>query len=192
MIKAHQPIHGQDQTASRSNFVTKLAWIFIVVGGFATFISLLQAIMFNLSFPLSEMQAFAQSTQHPWIVKLIFTNLQLYLGGFIVISVVTLIASVGLLQRRNWARRAFIGLMVLGIFWNIGSLVVQQLMFSEISFPGLRARGFSMDVETFLTVIQVFSVVQAVALSALFGWIIWRLTSKPIAAEFRSGGSGSA
>jgi redox-sensitive bicupin YhaK (pirin superfamily) len=72
---------------------------------------------------------------------------------------------------------------------NIGSLLVYQLMFSSISFPGPRAGGpreFSRDFETMATVFQVFSVVMAVALSALCGWIIWRLVSKPIAAEFRS------
>lgn len=191
MIEPHEPIPGQNQATSRSSFVTTLAWIFIVFGGFASFISLLQNIMFNFFFPLGEMQAFAQSSQQPWIVKLIFTNLRLYFAGFFVVSVVTLVASVGLLRRRNWARLAFIGLMALGIFWNIGSLLVQQLMFSSISFPDLRPK-FSMDVETVATVMQAFSVGMTVALSALFGWIIWRLTSKPIAAEFRSGGSGSA
>lgn len=197
MIEPHQPIPGQNQTTSRSTFVTTLAWNSIVLGGFATFISLLQNIMFNVFFPLSDMQEIAQgkaSSQLPWIAKFMFANMRLFFGGFFVVSVATLIASVGLLRRRNWARLAFIGLMALGIIWNVGALLVQQLMFSSISFPGPRADGpreFSVDFETMATVIQVFSVVMTVALSALSGWILWRLTSKPIAAEFRSGGSGS-
>lgn len=146
--------------------------------------------MFNLFFPLSEMQDQAEaSSELPWIVRLIFANIQLYFAGFFVVSVVTLIASVGLLRRWNWARLTFIGLMVLGIFWNIGSLLVQQLMFQSISFPSPRTDApheFSRNFEAMATVLQVFSVVMAVALSALFGWIIWRLASKPIAAEFRS------
>lgn len=189
MIEPHQPIPGRNQTTSRSSFVTILAWIFIVLGGFSSVISLLQNIMFNLFFPLSEMQGQAKaSSELPWIVRLIFANIQLYFGGFFAVSVVTLIASVGLLRRRNWARLTFIGLIVLGIFWNVGSLLVQQLMFQSISFPSPRTDAlheFSRNVEAMATVLQIFSVVMAVALSALFGWIIWRLASKPIAAEFR-------
>jgi hypothetical protein len=45
-----------ESAPSRSSFVTVLAWVFIVLAGFATLMSLFQNVMLALVFPADEMR----------------------------------------------------------------------------------------------------------------------------------------
>ena len=47
----------QSQVRARSQFVSILAWIFIVMAGFATFVAILQNVMINAVFPIMEFGA---------------------------------------------------------------------------------------------------------------------------------------
>jgi hypothetical protein len=101
------------------------------------------------------------------------------------VSLLTLVSAIGLLRRWNWARLCFIGLMALGIAWQLAGLGLQYTVFSSIQsqFPGQAAHG-GPDMTPFFLAIGVFSVIFALGLAVLFGWIIKRLLSPAIAAEF--------
>ena len=172
----------------KSNFVTMLAWVFIAFAGFATFISLMQNIMVSLLIPLDKLQEAITSAgakeQVPAAFIFLFSYVRLFLFSFLIVSSLTLITSIGLLKRKNWARIVFIAIMMFGILWNIAGVLFQQFVFT--SFPKMPVRT---DVpvpnfEVFLTVIKVFSAVIAAGLSVLFGWIIKKLTSPDIRQEF--------
>lgn len=173
---------------TRSTFVTVLAWIFIVLSGFGTLISLLQNIMIHLMFPASQMeQAMAgQPADAPAFAMFMAANIRLFFAFFLLVSAATLFASVGLLRRWNWARWAFVGLMAVGIAWNIAGFGFQLFMFSSMvppDVPGPQAE----QVRTMITAMLVVGGVMAAGMSVLFGWIIKRLLSRPIADEFRVG-----
>lgn len=171
-----------------SNFVTVLAWIFIALAGFATFISLLQNVMISLLIPLDKMQeAFnrPEAKEHvPAGFIFLASHVRLFFFSFLVVSSVTLITSIGLLKRKNWARIIFIALMLFGILWNIAGILFQQFVFT--SFPKIPARADAPvpNIEVFLTVIKVFSAMMAIGFSVLFGWIIKKLLSPDIVMEF--------
>lgn len=175
------------ETANRSTFVTVVAWIFIAIAGFSTVMGILQKVMVNIilgtdAFPLES----AGAEQHiPPVALFMFQNMRWVFLAFLMASTVTLIAAIGLLLRKNWARRVIIGLLALAIVWNIGGLVVQHLFIS--SMPSLQADmppDFKNVFDVFRIVITAFSVVVALVFSVLFGWIIKRLVSPIIRAEF--------
>src|SRR5690242_17763652 len=101
---------------NQSTFVTVVAWIFIVISGFGTVIAILQNVMVQTVFRDSGM-AQAMQTPPPGTPPLsafMAMHLPWVFFAFLLISTFTLISSVGLLKRRNWARLSFVGLMVLG------------------------------------------------------------------------------
>lgn len=174
----------------RSTFVTVVAWIFLALSGFATVISVLQNIMIQTMFNTPEVEQALAAPLPPdmpafagWLLR----NMRLFFGAFLLVSGVTLAASVGLLLRKNWARFIFIGIMAMGIVWNVAGLFVQLSMFSQMQEMFSATPPGAPDMSSFIVGIAVVSVLFAVGFSALHGWIIYRLCSSSITAEFRRG-----
>lgn len=172
----------------RSTFVTVLAWIFIALSGFGTFISILQNIMIQTVFNNPELdKAFHSSSPDvPRFALFMMGHMQLLFLAFLLFSVFMLVSSIGLLRRWNWARLCFIGLMVLTIIWQLVGLGIQFSMFSSIreQVSNASAQG-GPNMGAFVIVIGVVSILFALGFSVLFGWIVKKLVSAPIAAEFR-------
>ncbi len=128
--------------AERSTFVTVLAWIFILMSGFSTVMAVFQYVVMSFVMPLARMQASLDELKArgdmpmPPGAEFMFGHMRLIFGAFLLLSAITLLTSIGLLKRRNWARLVFICLMALGIVWNIAGLFLQQLMLS--GFPRCR------------------------------------------------------
>lgn len=177
---------GKLTPPQRSTFVNVLAWIFIVLGGFTTFISILQNIMIRVMFRKEEMtQAIKQAEnaqQIPAFANFIFNHMDLFFLFFLVVSATSVVSAIALLKRKNWARIVFIILMSLGIAWNIGGLVMQFTMFN--SMPEVAGKGAPPEFEQMMHIMKIASVIMVTALSALFGWTIKKLTSEPIKSEF--------
>jgi hypothetical protein len=172
-----------------STFVTVTAWIFIGLSTFSTLISVLQNIMITVMFSAPGGFPPAEAQQHmPPLFAFLFSHMRLYFLAFLVVSAATLLASIGLLMRRNWARIAFIGILALGIVWNIGGLVLQQWLASsmlEINREMRPPAEFEAVMRGMMIAIRIFSALFAIGLSVLFGWMIRQLRSPAIAVEFR-------
>jgi hypothetical protein len=183
------PTIGASQDLPRSTFVTVVAWLFIALSGFTTLIGILQNIVINTMFPLDQMQdSLAQAKGHapvPAFAEFMLGHARAFFLTFLLLSITTLVSSIGLLRRQNWGRMIFICLMVFGIAWNIFAIVMQQMMFSSVpDFPPSAPAELRSQFEIFLKIIVVFSLIFAVGMSVLFGWIIKRLTSPSIRGEF--------
>ena len=101
-------------------------------------------------------------------------HLRQLIEAFLLLWLIALVASIGLLKRRNWARLVFIGLMALGIIWNLASPILQLIVL----------RGIPGQFELMRSIIQIISVIYALAFCLLFGWIIVRLMSAKVRSEF--------
>lgn len=172
----------------RSTFVTAVAWVFIALAGFATLISLLQNIMVWTVFPVDQMhaavaQARQQQQNMPAASLFIFEHIRELVAAVLVLTLGTLIISIGLLRRHNWARVLFICLLALGIAWNIFGVIWQWFFFHSMPQP---PQGTSMQpqFQTMMIVMWIFGVIMAIGMSVLFGWIIKRLSSPAIKSEF--------
>ena len=126
-----------DPVPPRSTFVTVIAWLFIVLSGFATLISILQnAMMAMMPFDDHLDRALRDSTfssaippASQFLVSHFRTLLVVTLGA----CVVTLVASIGLLRRQNWARITFIVLLALSIAYMVASLFFQSAMMPDLA-----------------------------------------------------------
>ncbi|MFC6327144.1 hypothetical protein [Alloalcanivorax gelatiniphagus] len=171
----------------RSNFVTVVAWIFIVLSGFASLVSLLQNLMLHFAMPMDEMRQHMSGQaveQMPAAAMFILGHIELIFAAFLVVCLGTLASSIGLLKRKNWARIAFVALMLLGVFWNLGGLVLQQIVMSQMPIAPDAAPDFQSNFEFMMTLMRVVAALFALGMSTLFGWIAWRLWSPSIVAEF--------
>ena len=177
------------QFQQRSTFVTVVAWIFIALSGFGTVIAALQNVMLFTVFRSPEATQALQAPPPPGTppaAAFMASHFYLFFIAFLVISAFTLISSVGLLKRWNWARLSFIGLMALGIAWNLGGLVLQFGIFSSMQEQfAASALHDGQEMQPFFIAIVVVSVLFAVGFSVLFAWIAKRLHSPAIVSEFR-------
>jgi hypothetical protein len=177
------------EVQQRSTFVTVVAWIFIALSGLSTVISILQNIMVWTLFRSPEVSHAMQAPRPPGvppIAAFMTTHFHLFFLAFLLVSAFTLASSIGLLKRWNWARLCFVGMMVLGIVWNLGGLALQFSMFSSMQeqFSTIPMQD-GPDMQSFLIAMAIVGVLFAIGFSALYGWIAKRLLSPQIAEEFR-------
>lgn len=176
--------------ARRSTFITVLAWLAIAGSGFMVFISMMQAAIFLVVFrdklPIPN-RGWPRREQLPPFVQFILSHPELFFVTFWLLAVSTLIASVGLLRRHNWARFYFIVVLTLGCVWNLGGIWLQRQMLAVMptSIRGAPTE-FAHDFELAGTVISIGSTIIAIAITVLFVWLIMRLVSPTIRAEFNA------
>jgi hypothetical protein len=175
----------------RSTFVTVTAWIFIVCSGGFVLISIAQATMFYFLFRSEQFSnALRESSQHdnvPLPFQYFFAHPFAFFALFWLLGLITFIASVGLLRRKNWARIIFIGLMLFAIVWNLGGIWLQQAILPSFSNLSPHASPeFSQSVQSMTLILRIYSLVFAVGFSMLFAYIAKRLAAAPIRAEFNA------
>ncbi len=176
------PIVGDGPAASppRSTFVTVVAWLFIVLSGCATPISVLQNIMVLTIFKQHPIPSDNSALDHmPAATRFMFTHMDLFFQAFLVLCIYTLVCSIGLLKRRNWARLGFVALLVVGILYQVAGFAFQSFFMAE--FPDRQAPE---EFRTFVLLMQIFGAGMAIALVLVFGWMIRKLISPSIRAEF--------
>ncbi|WP_420007751.1 hypothetical protein [Xanthomonas sacchari] len=176
------------QAPPRSNFVTILAWIFIALSGFGTVIGIMQVFVV---FAMFDHVQFADAVHRfppgmPPTIAFIFFHFRWFFLGTALFSAWTLASSIGLLRRLNWARWCFIAAMSLVIAWNLGGAVVQVQMiaFMQKQLAVAQMQG-APDMRPMLWAMAAIGVVFAAGFVALHGWIIARLLSRSVTAEFR-------
>ncbi|MCG6656892.1 hypothetical protein HOP52_03745 [Halomonas campisalis] len=115
-----------------------------------------------------------------WLIERSATLATLLIVG----ALVTLVLALALLQRRPWARPAFVGLMVAGFFGVFGAAALTPMTFgllpeaatTEAVNPGNPVAG--------LVGALSLLIMAATALVALFAWAGWKLTTPAVRAEF--------
>ncbi len=99
-------------------------------------------------------------------------------------ALVTLVLAIALLQRRPWARPAFVGLMIAGFVGVFGAAALTPMTFgllpeaatTDAVNPGNPVAG--------LVGALSLLIMAATALVALFAWAGWKLTTPAVRAEF--------
>jgi len=176
-----------ERTPNRSAFVTAVGWVFLAFSAIGTFIGILQNVMFATIFPSQELHRAASSdpefTRLPPFFRFFMAHPWLWFALALLVSATTLVASIGLLRRRNWARCLFIGILGAGVAWFVGSLFLAWQMFSSGPF---RDKTTPAEFGGFLVVMQVFMAIFAIGLATLFIWMIRKLLSSQIREEFRA------
>lgn len=175
-----------ESEANRSSFVTALAWVFIALAGFSTFISIAQNVMIGIMLDPSHLNKFANAPgaeEMPAFFRFMSSHLRLFFLSFLIISSTTLISSIGLLKRKNWGRIVFMVIMWLSIAWIVFGVIMQFTLFPQMmhDFPdGNEAERFHI----MFTIMRIFTLAFSAAFCGLFGWILKKLSSQSIKREF--------
>ena len=181
--------------APRSTFVNVVAWLFLVFSGLGVLVGLLQNLMIHLLFPPEAFEEFARMPPPPGMpagVGWIFGHFMAFFALMVLPVLAIFVASLGLLTRWEWGRKLFIAMMAFSIVMNLVSLVFQGYLMAGMHehFAGMAQRapeGHAMpDLGMFFIGVGVFTLLYSLGISAVQAWIIKRLVSAPIVAEFRA------
>ena len=169
---------------ARSLFVTAIAWVFIVLAVLTSMSALVQNAAVASLMPGVQVA----TERMPLLTGLLIGYLPWVVGIGLVMSLATLASAIGLLMRLDWARRSFIGLLVVAIFANLLGLwlqqeVVQSVVSSTLSSSPIPQHAMGVF-GGFVTAARVMALLMTLAGCAVLGWIIGRLMSPTVRQEF--------
>jgi len=171
---------------ARSLFVTATAWVFIALGLLASASAVVQNA--HLSALLPQIHAAAQLGPLPLVGGLLAAYLPWILLAVLVVSLATLASAIGLLLRLDWARRIFIGLLVLAIAANLGGLWLQQEVVQSVVANTLTRATIPPQVLDvfggFVTAARVMGTLVTLGGCLVLAWIIRALMSPLVRQEF--------
>ena len=175
---------------ARSLFVTWTAWVFIVMAALASASALVQNAAVTSLVP--GLQPAGDGAPLPLLTGLLLGYLPWVVGTGLAMSLATLASAIGLLLRLDWARRAFIGVLVVAIVFNLMGLWLQhEVVQSVVSQTlGTTLRSAAVPAQLlgvfggFVTASQVMAALVTLFACALLAWIIGRLMSAPVRQEF--------
>lgn len=172
---------------ARSQFVTVTAWVFIVLSALASISAMVQNAAVTSLLPGGVAEVFPVQPVPP-LSRLLLAYLPWVVGAGLGLSLATLVTAIGLLLRLDWARRAFIGLLVLAIAANLLGLWLQQEVMQSVVDSTLRRTPLPASAAEvfggFVTAARLMAVVMTLSACALLVWIIRRLMSPPVRQEF--------
>ena len=166
----------------KSSFINVFAWISIVFSGFGILIGILQNVLMQTVMKDNNFQdAIKESDQQlPPMMVAMFEHMDTIIMLTLILTIFIFVTSIALLKRKNWARVAFIVLLILNIVWTVVSGFMQ--------FDMLKGMGQIEDVPPeFQQAQSVMGVVMGLMLLAmiiLYLYLIKRLNSKEIKEEF--------
>jgi hypothetical protein len=171
---------------ARSWFVTATAWLFIVLAVLACAAGVVQQA--TLASWAPGMQASVLAAPLAPVTGLLMAYLPWLVGAGLLLSVATLVAAAGLLWRQEWARRVFIGLLLLAIVGQVAGLwlqheLVQSLAGATLQQASVPAAALGVF-GGFVTATQVMGALVTLCLCIGLGWIVRRLMSPMVRQEF--------
>jgi hypothetical protein len=185
-VAAPPAVAGNDP-AARSLFVTILGWLGVAMGAFGVLVGLLQlAIVGSMAGELAAAANDPQLAAMPPVVRWMFAHYLLLVLVNLAIMALLLVASAGLLRRRNWARLTIVGMLAAGIAANFLGVAVQLGMMKSMGgIAGATAPPeFAAQLAAMRAMVTGFSLLVAVAFAALYGWLIRKLVSPVTRREF--------
>lgn len=172
-------------TPQRSKFVTGIAWIMIVLCGLGLLVSLFQnAILVIFLVFVGDLKKVMEAPgleNMPPMIKGVFEYFQYIIPGIFVVMVAGLAASVGLLKRKEWARKVYVVTLILVSVLQVVWMIAMMGSMESMMFHGDVLGGVS---KVFIIVMKIFLGLTTLAGSALNVWIAVKLMKKEVRMEF--------
>ena len=178
------PTHNQ-----ATAFVSGLAWTFIGLTALSVLLAAGLYTLFTHLLPMAPLRAVFTDAISLKLLPPSTLKVLEHLPGICIAlfaaSLLTLLVSIALLQRRNWARIAFAWIMIATAIAHIAGLLLPFYFMHDFSAalndmpPELR--GVATGVTRLLSVM---SIVMGIAFAGCFAWLAQRLFSAQIAREF--------
>lgn len=186
------PLPGTARKSAAANFVDVLGKISLLLGVLGVLYALAQWAVLML-LPDDFMQrAFATADEQlpplPSMLRWLLDHLDALAWIALLSALLFLLASWGVLKRNNPARLGFIALMVLGTLMNFASIALLMQMVAWMDQLGIRmeehGQGMAGQMQASNAISMGMGVASALAFAALHGWIIYKLCTPAVRAEF--------
>jgi hypothetical protein len=168
---------------SRSRFVNFIAWMFILLAAFACEWAVIQ----NAS-QSSWAALTGDQSSLPWLTGLLMRHANWVFTTSVALSLATMVCAIGLLRRVEWARRVFIGLLIVAIGVDLAGLWLQQEFMHLVVDSALRQTTLTQSAaDVFggvVTAARVLAGFLTLAASLALAGIIRRLMSPAVRQEF--------
>ena len=166
----------------KSSFINTFAWISIVFSGFGIFIGILQNIMMQTVMQDTQFKQLNGEENIPPMLGVMFENFDLLVLGTFIITILTFIASIGLLKRKNWARLFFIALFIGSVIWSIVGGFIQFSMMDTL--PNAIPDDVPAEFQNMQNMMKLVMGAITVVMIALYLYLIKKLSSNEIKEEF--------
>ncbi len=167
---------------ARSRFVNFIAWMFILLGAFACEWAVIQ----NATQSWTALAA--DPAALPGLAGFLVRHATWVFSTAIALSLATTVCAVGLLRRVEWARRVFIGLLMVAIVADLAGLWLQQEFLHALVDPALHHTGLTQPAaELFggvVTVARVLAGLLTLLAGVALAGVIRRLMSPSVRQEF--------
>ena len=167
---------------SRSRFVNFIAWMFILLGGFACEWAVIQ----NATQSWTALAA--DPATLPGLTGFLMRHAPWVFSTAVALSLATMVCAFGLLRRIEWARRVFIGLLMVAIVVDLAGLWLQQEFLQVLVDPALRHAPLTQPAADLfggvVTVARVLAGLLTLVASLALAGIIRRLMSPAVRQEF--------
>ncbi|KRG71941.1 hypothetical protein [Pseudoxanthomonas dokdonensis] len=175
--------------APRSQFVTVLAWLSLAMAVLGIASGLLQALAWLVTpsgpTPMALLQGMAPQIQLPPLLEWSLRHSQALLLASLLSSVITAWVSWRLLQRRDWARRAFIALLLAGAAMAVaGAVAFAGMMAWARQLSGLDPASIDPAIATLQSALSITLYAGVAMICVLHLYLCWKLCTPAIRAEF--------
>lgn len=187
------PLPGSVRKSPAASFVDVLGKISILLGVLGMVYAIGQwAVLMVLPDDFLA-RAFATASAElpplPSMLRWLLDHLDAMAWLTLVSSVLFLVVSWGVLKRNDAARLGFIAIMVLGTLMNFASIVLLMQLLDWVNQIGtslqVEGQGMPGQMQASNAVSMGMGVISALAFAALHGWIIYKLCTPAVRAEFK-------
>jgi len=167
---------------SRSRFVNFVAWMFILLGAFACEWAVIQ----NATRSWDALAV--EPSSLPWLTGQLMRHATWVFSAAVALSLATMVGAAGLLRRIEWARRVFIGLLMVAIGVDLAGLWLQQEFTHLLVDSTLRQAALTQSAADLfggvLTAARLLAGLITLVVSLGLAGIIRRLMSPAVRQEF--------
>jgi uncharacterized membrane protein YozB (DUF420 family) len=170
-------------SSTAETFITVLGWVLIVFTGFGLVTSVMQNVMVFFMLPALDSQV-PEVQQVPRSALLTFRTIAAFM---LCVAAFLLFSAWSFLRRRNWARKTFVVLFTLGAVWSGFVFLVFGLGLGVFNYlPQSPSPEVPSSVDSMFRFMGIMFGALAAAFAVLFGWLIRRLRSADVRAEFHA------
>jgi hypothetical protein len=177
-----------DTRRPRTPYVDWLAWIAVAGAAVGALICLPRAAWFDL---LAARAGAGEALSGP-ALQFVLGLWPAIAAGLLLLFALGLVAGLGLLRRRNWARVLLVVLLALGATASVALLLAQLLLDWRLPLlpvpapAGLEAAA-ALNLAWMLAMLRAVLDAGALGFALVCGWFIRYLNSRPVRAEFSPG-----
>lgn len=172
----------------KSRFITVVSWIFILFFAFGSFVSIINITVLSKTPMMIEYNAqiekMAQDAEIFSFTRFYLSNIQTFTYLTCIFNIIVFFSAIGLLKRKEWARSAFIIILITSILLSLVGLAIQPEIYDATASLNQANSDPNIDAEALTESLKTATMFMTLFFCGLYTWMITKLRSEEIMAEF--------